>query len=232
MPSDLASYVGAAGLIQKTDQETVDAMTKSGDWLPRVAVMTSTSKLITEGKPGVAVGDVVMIVSDSQYKVLGKETEMLFIAFHPRAMDVNVSPPLSYYNRESVEFKNIVAKSEAPNSGCMFGLEFLCWLPSENQFVLFFCSSKTARRETPAILALMNKDKGHNEFGPAPIRVRSRLVKNERNSWWSFSALEMSTPLPDASEVFSTKIQEVLTDFNNPEDSKAPEPAGAPARDR
>lgn len=234
MSDELATYLGNLGgpIITKVSQDEIDAITKTGDWLPLLKVTTSQTGLVSEGK--VPSGKLILQEGQAKFKVLGEEVEVLTIAFHARAMDTSGGTPISYYKQPSPEFQRIVQESGVRDSGCFYGPEFLVWIPSENKFALFMCGSITARKEAPAILQIMNEDQPADTYVPKPMRLLVRLVRDEakKRSWHSFSVAPMSTPLPPLSDYFKENFQEVLNNFQNPVDSKVEKaaPAGERAR--
>lgn len=234
MSQELAEYLGGLGgpIVTKVTQDEVDAITKTGDWLPLLKVTTSQTGLVLDQK--VPAGKLILQEGQNKFKVLGDETEALVLAFHARAMDTSGGSPISYYKQGSPEFQRIVQESGTKDSGCFYGPEFLIWLPSENKFALFLCGSITARKEAPAILQIMNEDQPADSYVPKPMRFSVRVVRDEakRRSWHSFTVAPMSTPLPPPSDYFKENFQEVLQSFQNPVDSKVEKAAPAGARDR
>lgn len=232
MSTELAEYLSSLPetFVQKTEQADIDAITKSGDWLPTLHVTTSQTGQVIDQK--INMGRFMIRKSKDSFKDLGVEIEILVLGFHARAMDTRGGAPLSYYNHTSPEFQNVVEISKTSNSKCFYGPEFLCWLPSENLFCLLLCGSITARKEANNILTAMNEGRPANEFGPVPIRLSVRLIDDGKNKWHAFSTVPMSTPLPPPTDVFKNSLAETMQTFRNPVDSKVTSaPAGA-QRDR
>ena len=113
------------------------------------------------------------------------------------------------YDPKDAEFTRIRETSSDSNSGCMCGLDFLLWLPTENQFATFYMYSKSARRVAPNLRLKMNEET--NTPGPATLGVK--LVSNKKYSWHVSVIQDCTTPFdfPDA-ETFIKAI----TKFQNP----------------
>jgi hypothetical protein len=110
---------------------------------------------------------------------------------------------ISVFDMESDEFKRIQEKSAEQDSGCMYGPEFLVYIPQIKEFATFFCGSKSARRESPTIKALLTK----------PATLKSKKIETKRYTWYGPQATSCSTPFdpPDLEA-----LKKVVEKFNNP----------------
>lgn len=203
--SDLVAY----------SDEDIAAVAKAGDYLPRIQVIGSNSDLMKENK--LPLGTFALVTTKDQYVDLGKEFDFLAISVRPKAMRL-VPTVMSYFDRNSDEFKKIKIDSNGQDSGCMWGAEFLCWIPSQRQFASFFFGSKSARRESPNLLTIMKSD-GDYKMTMATARVKF-VPKSQTNkySWYVQEVIPCSTKasiLPDAEA-----LADELKTFNNPPKNK------------
>lgn len=181
----LALTQGVQGVIIKPTDTDVEDLLKS-PFLPRFQVCGGNTEIVKEGK--MPVGTYGLIYDKNRAVDLGKEIDILVIGMRAKALRIpKEGNPMSYFNREHPEFKKIQADSKLPNSGCMFGMEFLIWLPVQQEFATLFLGTMSARKETPSLLAEMKKDlegKPRDEYGVAKVTCsQPRLVKNAKGSW-------------------------------------------------
>lgn len=191
------------GDIQKFDDEDFSLSTKSGDWLPRLQLMTSNSEPCKGGKFPI---NHYAVVEGQNFADLGETVDILVIAWRPKAIEIG-DEIITIHDPKHDEFKRIQAKSEEPNSGCMYGPEYLVWIPQSKQFVTYFMGSKSARRESPALRALL-----HNA-----ATLKSHEVKTSKYTWYAPTVTQCSTPfdLPEAEE-----IKKQVEKFNNPPETQ------------
>ncbi len=215
MSTDLLTLVGQTqdSALQTTSDKEVSEITKTGDWLPRLQVMGSSSNLVIEQK--IPVGVFALIHSKGNFIDLGKKVDFMGLAFRAKAMRFN-SKPISVFDRNDAEYKSIQVDSDKPNAGCGWGPEFLIWLPSQSVFATLFCSSKTLRNASSDILTIMKK--GENVYGPGVITSETYLIKTDSNIWWGARFFPCTNTLPptDDPDAWMAKYQEELTKFRNP----------------
>jgi hypothetical protein len=110
---------------------------------------------------------------------------------------------ISCYDPNAEEFKRIANKSEQPNSGCMYGPEFLVYVPAQKKFATFFMGSKSARKEAPAVKALLQ----------AAATLKSKKISTPQYTWFAPQAVPCSTPfdLPNMDD-----LKKEVEKFNNP----------------
>lgn len=217
----------------KYSVEDILATTAGSEYLPRFQVVGLNSELVGEKKA--VAGNLICIWTKDRLRDLGLEQDVLFITMRPKALriDKTQNAITQYYDRNSEDFKRIQADSMMPDSGCMFGLEFLVFLPSINEFAGFFCGSKTSRREAPAILDVMTKStdaNGQPSYGPSMVTIKSHFIprtQGRKYAWYAFKAIRCTTPpavMPDEEDLI-----EQVEKFNNPPKSQVEkvEPTGA-----
>lgn len=181
----LALTQGVEGTVIKADEADVENLLKS-PFLPRLQVCGGNTEIVKEGK--MAMGVYGLIYDKNKFVDLGKEVDILVVGMRPKALRLpKEGNPMSYFKRESAEFKKIQADSKFPNSGCMFGMEFLVWIPSQAEWATLFLGTQSARKETPSVLTEMKKDfsgTSRDNYGAAKVTCHApRLVKNPKGSW-------------------------------------------------
>lgn len=229
---DLASVI-PDDQIQKFTEEDVRGLTGLAEWLPRVAINGAGSDAAKEGK--LPVGTHALIWGKDKLLDLGKSFEFLAIAFRPRAMRVKEVPPISYFNRNSAEFQKVQVDSKVQNSGCMYGLEFLIWIPAAETFAQYFFGNPTMRRVAPALLAVM-KNSETDKYRPSPAMSEIKYIKNNKTgfSWHGADIHPVSTPLapPDDPDEWTLRLQDEVKKFNNPPESAVEKVDAPDSRER
>ena len=183
----------------KHDVSVFKDITKSGDYLPRIQLMTSASDKCKDGSFPI---NHYALVKDQAFKDVGDAVDVLVLTWRPKALEIG-EEVISVFDPKHPEFMRIQEKSSQPNSGCMFGPEFLLYIPSQKEFATFFCGSKSARREAPILESLVTK----------PATLKSRLIDNKKYKWQAPAVVPCSTPfeLPTMES-----IKDVVSKFNNP----------------
>lgn len=177
----------------------------SASYLPRLTLYGANSEAVKEAK--IPMAHYGLARSKDQIDDLTKEVVVVVIAWRPKALDMSGDPIISNYNPSSLEFKRISLKSGEKNSGCMYGPEFLVYVPAAKAFATFFFGSKTARREAPNMKGLM---------GCAAL-CKAQLIKTTDYSWHGpvITPCSQSVELPDPESV-----REEAQKFNNPPESE------------
>jgi len=209
------------GTTSSTD-DVFGAVAKASSFLPRLQLFTSASNECKKGE--FPLNHYGVVTAKNRIRDLGKTVEVVPLAWRPKAMQIMADGTiLSKYDAKDPEFGRIAEMSDIQNSGCMFGPEFLLWVPGIKGFVTFFMSSKSARNEAPAL-----KDKLDQEQAAT---LDSTFLSNKKFSWQSPVIRGCSTPLDlPAGDSLITEI----TKFKNPpkDEIEAAEPAGATAAAR
>lgn len=189
----------------------------SGDWLPRIQVVDSNSKVAK--KKQAESGNYALVRGEDDVLDLTNQVDVLVVHVRWTALDTNGDTPTFVHERESDEFKRIEEESLVQNSGCMWGPEFLLYIPSVKSFATFFCASATARRESKHIFKLMHK----------AATLKTHFIEKGKHSWYGPLITECSSPfdIPPSDE-----IKEQALKFANPITRKAEAVADAPADGR
>ena len=171
----------------------------TGSYLPRLQLYGGNSDACKEGKIGI--GRWGLTIDDS-ITDLTPEVDVVILSWRPKALQIDGETIITEYDPNSDNFKKIAALSDEKDSGCMFGPEFLVYIPGHN-FATLYMSSKTARREAKNVRPLLGK----------AATLKCRLIKTVKYSWHGPVVVPCSAPLtlPPLSE-----IQGQITKFQNP----------------
>jgi hypothetical protein len=198
--------------------ELFDSMSTSGKYLPYLQMYGSKSEAVGAGK--IPMAHYGLVTGKDKITDLGAQIDVIAVAWRPKAMDTSGEDIINTHDHASAEFKRIQEQSEVSDSGCMFGPEFLVWIPSVKKWAGLFMSSKTARREAPAIRERIGK----------PSTLDTEFIKTKKYAWHGIVCKPCSTPfdLP-TDEAKDEQIERFLNPPVEEVDEKAPE---TPARDR
>jgi hypothetical protein len=178
-----------------------NSVANSGKYLARIQMFGGNSEAVKSGK--VPMASYALVTGKDQYQPLGDAVDVVPVAWRPKAMDVGGEEVISVHDHTDPEFARIQAQSEVKDSGCMFGPEFLLWLPGIKRFVTLFMSSKTARREAPAIRERIGK----------PTTLGVEYIKTKKFSWHGIVARPCSTPFDLPTD---EAVAEEVEKFMNP----------------
>lgn len=198
---------------EKVFNEVAVASTK---YLPRVSLMGSNSKPVVEGKA--TVGKYMLIKDSNSFLDMTNEFNALILAWRPLAMRLDGDNIITEFDPQSEVFKKIMADSETPDSGCMWGPDFLLALPNLG-CATYFASSKTSRREAQNAMPILK--------GTRMATFRSHLISGAKFKWWGpligvCSVKEAFVNMPDQATIDSE-----FAKFINPDKSQAVEQAKA-----
>lgn len=159
------------GLV-KYDDETMDKVSKVGDFLGRLQLMTSNSDKCKSGEFPI---NHYAYVQGESFTDLGKEVDILVVCMRPCALDTSGDSVVSVHDPEDPVFKDIQDRADnVQNSGCMYGPEFLLYLPKIQKFCSFLMGSKTARRESPKLRAKVRK----------AATMKSKKIETPKFTWY------------------------------------------------
>lgn len=186
--------------VQKYDDDTFKEVVTSGGYLARLQLMTSQSNKCKSGDFPI---NHYALVRDGSHTDVGKEVDILLIAWRPKAIQITDETVIAVFDHSTDQFKNIVEQSEVTDSGCLYGPEFLVWVPSQKSYALFFMGSKSSRRESPNVKALLGK----------AGTLEPKHVVTKKYEWYTPAIKPCSTPFdtPDTED-----LKEQVEKFNNP----------------
>lgn len=206
----MANEIAIPGLQLQQREDANDAtfsmIAKGGEWLARFQLFTSSSEAVKSGK--IAMAHFGIVPNKDTIIDVGAEVNVAVLAWRARAIRLLGDSILSYYTVTDPEFAKIQAESEIKDSGCMFGPEFLLWVPSNESFASYHMNNKTAHREAPKLKALLGKF----------ATIKSDYIKTEKYSWHGPKIFPCTTPLAPMPDV--DKMNAEVQKFNNPSTSK------------
>lgn len=191
--------VGDSAVAKKEDDALFQATTMSGDYLPRLQLMTSASEICKKGEFPI---NHFAIIRDQNHQDVGESVDILVIAWRPKAMEMD-EEVITSHDPTTELFIDIQNRSSQPDSGCMFGPEFLCYVPDADAYVTFFMGSKSLRREAPNMKARLQK----------AATLKHKLIETKKYSWVSTIVTACSTPFDVPS---NEDILEQVEKFKNP----------------
>lgn len=173
---------------------------KSSAYLPRIKLCQGSAKEVNSRQVARG-GNYALVKSKEDVEDLGDEVPMLICAGRAKALRTG-DMILSFFDPSDEEFKKIEEESKVKDSGCMYGPEYLVWLPDQECFATLFLNSPTARRESGAVHARLRK----------AALLTSHLIVKPKFSWFGPVCKDCSTPfdIPDL-----TVVQEQINKFRN-----------------
>jgi len=184
------------------DDAAFKATTSSKSYLSRLQLMTSNSEKCKSGEFPI---NHWARVADSDHRDLGENVDILIVAWRPLAIENTPEGEfLSCYDPESEEFARIQKIADKPGlNGCMYGPQFLVWVPSQEEFMSMLCGSKTARRASTSVKALMQN----------AGTLGSQKIEGKDFTWFGMTCQACTTPFEMPSE---EECRAVMTEFANP----------------
>ncbi len=204
------------------DTKTLEAISTSASYLPRLQVNGSSTDLVKQGLLQMATYGLVK--SKTEFTQLGKEILASVITFRAKALDMsNPANIISVYDHLDAEFKRIQKQAGVKDSMCSSGPEFLLWLPDEKKFCTFLCGSKTSQRQIPMFRKCMD------EKTLALMSVDYIAPTGSKFTWHGPKVVPSSAPISNAPDPELMKT--TIVDFLNPP-TKTVEKDTEPARPR
>lgn len=195
IPTDIAN-------VPAIDNKEFDDLVASQSFLPRIQLFGGNSTAAKEGL--IQMGTYGIVKSKDAIDSLGNEVDCIPITYHFKAMCIADGEVETVLDHKSARFEEIKDKAGEEDSGCMYGVEFLLWIPrGEGQYVTFFLNSKSSRRVAPDLRGLLGKR--------ATLKVT--LVKTKKYSWHAPVVTGCSTPftpIPNPEDV-----PDVVNKFNS-----------------
>lgn len=200
--------------------ESYSVVVSGSAFLPRLQLFIAASELVKNGN--FPMNHYGLVASKDQVEDLGKEVDVLLLSWRPRALDASDKSNIRASSDVNSDlFKEIQENSKETNSGCMYGPEYLVWVPNREKFATVLFGSISARNEARNVHPLIKK----------PCTFKSRLIKTPKYSWQSMIVTPCSTPFMIPTEDI---IREVIGEFLQPKEllgaEKAPDTVGARVR--
>lgn len=186
----------------------LEAITETSDYLPQIRFMTSNSETCKSGEFPI---NHFAFIKDGENIDMGDVIDVLVISVRPMAMEIIDGTPTSFYHpnfdendKPTGNFKRVMDKSSEPDSGCMYGLEYLVYHPDYGFATMFF-GSKSMRRESKNMTARLNN---MATLGPKKIETTKYT--------WFIAAVKPCSRVIEISEDLNEEIVKQATAFNNP----------------
>jgi len=178
-----------ASLPAMPSDETFLAATKTGDWLPRLLLMTANSEKV---KSAAFPMNHYALINGQNMRDIGTTVDILIIAWRAKAIEMGAEV-ITIFDTKNPAFQRIQDRADEKDSGCMFGPEYLVYVPATKEFATFFMGSKSSRREAPGVKARMFKSG----------TLKSQLVKTKKYQWQVPMCVPCSTAfeMPDSDEI-------------------------------
>ncbi len=177
--------------------DVYDQVSSAGGFLPRLQLFISASEMVKNEK--IAMNHYGLVTGKDQVEDLGREVDVLLISWRPRALDASDKSNIrASSDINSNLFQEIREKSGETNSGCMFGPEYLLYIPKKPKFATVLFGSKSARNEA----------RNAQQYIGGPCTFKSRLIKTTEYSWQAMLLTACSTP-------FDIPDEQTMTDVAN-----------------
>lgn len=195
------------------DDKTHDMIAGSTGFLPRLQLVAASANLV---KKKLAEGGTYVIVQgkDKIIHALGDNVSMLVLGWRPKALRFG-EKTVNYYNPNSPLFKQVETDSTQKDSGCMFGPEYLVYLPDHDVLATFHFNNPTMRQAASP----MKQNLGGG------VTCRVELIE-KKHSWYAPVITACSTPpnlpTPGTPEraAWNERIKLQIEKFNTPKESE------------
>lgn len=181
------------------------AIAQGSQFLPRLQLFTMSSNEVKNGAHHL-INQYAVVRGKDNIVAVGKEVPCFPLSWRPKAVQFcKDGSVLSKYVKDDPEFKRIAELSQTSNSGCMYGPEFLLWLPDAKCFVTFFMGSVSSRIEAPNMKSKLDEQRA--------ALLTSTTLSNKKGTWQAPVIKGNSTPfeVPDG-EVIRAEVVK----FQNP----------------
>jgi hypothetical protein len=220
--SDLQAFDSKAQLpdVVNPYDDLYGLLASGGSFLPRLQLFISSSEAVKNEK--IAQNHYGLVTGKDQIEDLGREVDVFIYSWRPRAIDTSDRSNIRASSEvESDLFKDIQEKADEKNSGCLFGPEFLLWVPIKEVFATMLFGSKSARNEARNVQRYIKN----------PATFKSKLIKTNEYMWQAPLVTACSTPFSIPSV---EKATEVMEEFLTPKEitgaEKVEEPSSARIR--
>ena len=212
---------------QLGSDEQFEEMSRSTGFLGRLQLF-SKGNAINEGL--IPPGTYGIPESDKKIVKLGPSIDVLPLARRLKALDMSDKEAIiANYDPTSDDFKDIAARSNESDSGCMYGTSFLVFERTTGRFLEFFCGSKSTRPIAgdiavflPLTEAEIAKKKAAGSdvsqmkaHGPVPCTLKVRLAKNKRGHSWHVPDVQTCS-VPFQNLPATTVIADEMNKFTHP----------------
>ncbi len=206
------AQTGAWGIEKKEMDESL-AKAMQSSFLPRLQLVTAMSKYRKpKMDPGITENCYGLITSDDDYVDCGATVDMMVLSWRQKALDTKQGK--SYYDHKSQEFIEIQERADIEkNSGCMYGPEYLVYIPEQEALATLYFGSRSMRYEVKKIHKLY--DTGQ------PVTMDVKEIETKSGDVYSCATPKpCATPIamPDADKMKT--IHDEIKKFDNPKSSQ------------
>lgn len=190
--------------LQKYNQDDVDSVGGSLNFLPWLQLCGSNSALCKQGKIPVATFVLVTGKTDQDIIDLGKSVDVILFCSRPKAFWKKENKAIISFDNKADIFQEIVKEaSKKGMNGAMYGPEYLAYIPKVEKFCLIHLNNPTNRNQQPNFKALT----------PGPATLSPEYIDNGTYQWHGIRITQCSMQLeyPDKSSII-----EQAERFNNP----------------
>lgn len=197
------------------------SVANSSDYLPRLKLCQSQAKEVVHRKVARG-GNYALVNGKDDITDLGEEVEMIICAGRAKALRTGEVVMVNF-EEDSAEFKAIREESKDKESGCMYGPEYLVWLPAQDTFATLFMCNPTARREAGSVHARLRK----------AALLTSNLIETTKFSWYGPLCRDLNTPITNipSKDTFVKQIEDYLSEKSS-QVKAADAPTGSADRER
>jgi hypothetical protein len=202
-----------------------DSFTKSlatFNFLPRLQLLTPNSADVQDGKYP---PNTYVLIKNKDNTDLGQTVTVTVVAGRPKAMDFNSGGCIVEFDYETERFKSIQSRSTQQQSNCMWGKEYLVYVPKVESFAGLFYGTPTARNSSPEIESLLPTRTPEGLIFHSAV-MSNQKVSNAKNpkGWYSFKCTGSEAPaeLPSIEEV-QEEMKKFLTMKSTEVKEEAPE---------
>jgi hypothetical protein len=168
----------------------------------RIQLFGSSSNEVKEGN--IQMGHFGLI-EGKEVQDIGNSFDCVIIAWRPKAVEFNDEEVNVVHDPDSEEFKRIQELSTQQDTGCMWGPEFLLYIPSFDKFVPYHLNNASSRYAAKSFAARLQK----------AATITAQLIKNKKYSWHAPSCNDCSVPIENIPA--EDRVQEEFQRFINPE---------------
>ena len=189
-------------LIPVAQDQNALKVSNSEEYLSRLKLCQGGAKEVNQKKVACG-GNYALIHSKDKIDDAGTDVEIILAASRAKALRTG-EKILQYFDPDSAEFKDIEAEAAIKDSGCMYGPEFLIWIPAQQKFVTLFLCNPTGRRASKSFFKAMGKG----------AILGSILIDNGDYQWFGPTIEESSTPIediPDA-ETLTSAVEKFMNE--------------------
>lgn len=201
---------------QPVDDSQFEEMAKRGNFLSRLVLYSKQGEVL-DGKIGP--GQYGIPTSKESLTVIGNKVDLIPLARRVKAIDMSDRNNIvESYDPSSDVFNDIKDRSSVKDSGCMYGISFLCIERTTGKFVEWYCGSKTTRAVAGQIYpylpvgAAEAAQRGIEPRNPTPFTMGVELIESKGYKWHGPTVKGCSTPFNNvpSPEATISEIQKFL----------------------